>query len=85
MRVAFLKNKFHISENTQSNRNVQRRQGIVIGCVEVAKSILEAAKSFRLNQKCIFCFTGLPRKKFPYLKSRYDREYFIDLNDSSSG
>ena len=50
-RSSFLKNRFHISEGTQSNQNGQRDQYIMIGCVKGVKFIRETTKSFPLIAK----------------------------------
>ena len=66
-RFAFLETRFHTSECTQPNRNKQRKQNIMIGFVEGVKYNLETAKSFCLEQNCIFRFTklgGSPRDDF---------------------
>ena len=48
-RFVFLKNGFYTFEYTRSNKNKQRMQKYIVGCVECVRSRLEAARSICLK------------------------------------
>ena len=59
--IAFLKNRFHIFEYSQSNQNEHRKQGVTFGCTDVVKSIIKAVGCS--NQNCVLCLLFHPCKK----------------------
>ena len=56
---AVQKNSFDTPECTQSNQNKQRKQIVLVGCMEGVKSILDAVKfpCYFLIKPASFCLT----------------------------